>query len=115
MAPKKKASEVAGPSASLPPLPEPAVGGGDAVGRVVAGEDARGATRSKDRADDRALVSVDEPRPSQQATTQQRHVTGGGIRLLGQGQTGGSRVAPDHRPGTSKAKTPGGGGGPCSF
>src|SRR4051812_11714766 len=109
MAPKKKASEVAGPSASLPPLPEPAAGGGGAVGRVVAGEDARGATRSKDGADDRASVSADEPRPSQQATTQQRHVTGGGIRLLGQGQTGGSRDAPDHRPGTSKAKTPGGG------
>src|SRR3954468_9952446 len=108
MAPKKKASEVAGPSASLPPLPEPAVGGGDAVGRVVAGEDARGATRSKDRADDRPLVCGAERRPSQQTTTQQRHVTGGGIRLLGQGQTGGSRDAPDPRPGTSKAKTPGG-------
>src|SRR3954462_4076376 len=109
MAPKKKASEVAGPSASLPPLPEPAVGGADATGRVVAGEDARGATRSKDRADDRASVSVDEPRPSQQTKTQQRHVTGGGLPLLGQGQTGGSGAPPDPRPGTSKTKTPGGG------
>src|SRR3954466_3321593 len=109
MAPKKKASEVVGPSASHPPLPEPTVGGGDAVGRGVAGEDTRGATKSKDRTDDRASVSVDARRPSQQTTTQQRHVTGGGIRLLGQGQTGGSRDAPDHRPGTSKAKTPGGG------
>src|SRR3954465_3542517 len=108
MAPKKKASEVGGPSASHPPLPEPTVGGGDAIGRVVAGGDTRGATKSKDRTDDRASVSVDASRPSQQTTTQQRHVTGGGIRLLGQGQTGGSRDAPDHRPGTSKAKTPGG-------
>src|SRR4051812_43412968 len=107
MAPKKKASEVGGPSASHPPLPEPTAGGGDAVGRVVAGEDTRGATKSKDRTDDRASVSVDARRPSQQTTTQQRHVTGGGIRLLGQGQTGGSRDAPDHRPGTGKAKTPG--------
>src|SRR3954470_11688146 len=107
MAPKKKASEVGGPSASRPPLPEPTAGGGDAVGRVAAGEDARGAAKSKDRTDDRASVSVDARRPSQQTTTQQRHVTGGGIRLLGQGQTGGSRDAPDHRPGTSKAKMPG--------
>src|SRR3954464_6334665 len=109
MAPKKKASEVGGPSAPHPPSPEPTVGGGDAVGRVVAGEDTRGATKSKDRTDGRASVSVDAARPTQQTTTQQRHVTGGGIRLLGQGQTGGSRDAPDHRPGTSKAKTPGGG------
>src|SRR4051812_18823880 len=108
MPPKKKASEVGGPSASHQPLPEPTAGGGDAVGRVAAGEDARGATRFKDRTDDRASVSVDEARPSQQTTTQQRHVTGGGIRLLGQGQTEGSRDAPDPRPGTSKAKTPGG-------
>ena len=43
MAPKKKASEVGGPSASHPPPPEPTVGGGDAVGRVVAGEDTHGA------------------------------------------------------------------------
>src|SRR6187401_3781938 len=107
MAPKKKASEVGGPSASHPPPPEPTVGGGGAVGRVVAGEDTRGATRSKNRTDDRTSVSVDAPRPYQQTTIQQRHTTGGGIRLLGQGQTGGSRDAPGHRPGTSKAKTPG--------
>src|SRR6187401_2614167 len=106
MAPKKKPSEVGGPSACHPPPPEPTVGGGDAVGRVVAGEDTHGATRSKNRADDRTSVSVDAPRPSQHTTTQQRHTTGGGIRLLGQGQTGGSRDAPDPRPGTSKAKAP---------
>src|SRR4051812_17481126 len=106
MAPKKKASEVGGPSASHPPLPEPTAGGGDAVGRVVAGEDTRGATKSKDRTDDRASVSVDARRPSQQTTTQQRHVTRGGIRLLGQGQTGGSRDAPDHRPGTGGDPAP---------
>src|SRR6187399_3314786 len=107
MAPKKKASEVAGPSTSHPPPPEPTVGGGDAVGRVVAGEETRGATKSKDKTDNRALVSVDAPRPSRQTTTQQCHATGGGIRLLGQGQTGGSRDAPGHRPGTSKARSPG--------
>src|SRR6187401_3843408 len=107
MAPKKKASEVGGPSASVPPPPEPTVGGGDAVGRVVAGEETRGTTKSKDKTDDRASVSVDAPRPYQQTTTQQRHATGGGIRLLGQGQTGGSRDAPGHRPGTSKARSPG--------
>src|SRR3954464_716593 len=107
MAPKKKASEVGGPSASHPPLPEPTAGGGDAVGRVAAGEDARGATRSKDRTDDRASVSVGEARPSQQTTTQQRHVRGGGIRLLGQGQTGGSWDAPCGGQGQ-----PGGGGAP---
>src|SRR3954471_20357801 len=109
MAPKKKASEVAGPSASLPPLPEPTVGGGDAVGGVATGKDARGATKSKNGADDRASASEDASRPSRQTMTQQRHATGGGIRLLDQAQTGGSRDAPDHRPGTSKAKTPGGG------
>src|SRR4051812_42113885 len=108
MAPKKKVSEVAGPSASLPPQPEPAVGGGDAVGEVAAGEDTRGATKSKNRADDRASASEDASRLSRQTTTQQRHATGGGIRLLDQGQTGGSRDAPDHRSGTSKVKTPGG-------
>src|SRR6187401_3445754 len=106
MAPKKKPSEVGGPSACHPPPPEPTVGGGDAVGRVVAGEDTHGATRSKNRTDDRTSVSVDAPRPSQHTTTQQRHTTGGGIHLLGQGQTGGSRDAPDPRPGTSKAKAP---------
>ena len=106
MAPKKKPSEVGGPSASHPPPPEPTVGGGDAVGRVVAGEDTHGATRSKNRTDDRTSVSVDAPRPSQHTTTPQRHTTGGGIRLLGQGHTGGSRDAPDPRPGTSKAKAP---------
>src|SRR4051812_8079356 len=109
MAPKKKASKVAGPSASHPPLPEPTVGGGDAVGGVVAGEDTRGATKNKNRADDRASVSEDASRPSRQTTTQQRHATGGGIRLLGQGQTGGSRGARGPRPGASKGKTPGGG------
>src|SRR3954466_9081604 len=107
MAPKKKASEVGGPSASHPPLPEPTVGGGDAVGRVVAGEDARGATKSKDRTDDRASVSVDASRPSQQTTTQQRHVTGGGIRLLAKGKPGGSGAPPARRPGKRKAKPPG--------
>src|SRR6187401_736049 len=107
MAPKKKPSEVGGPSACHPPPPEPTVGGGGAVGRVVAGEDTRGATRSKNRTDDRTSVSVDAPRPSQRTTTQQRRGTGGTIRLLGQGQTGGSRDAPDHRPGTSKVRSPG--------
>src|SRR4051812_39717339 len=107
MAPKKKASEVAGPSASLPPLPEPTVGGGDAVGGVATGENTRGATKSKNRADDRASASEDASRPSRQTTTQQRHAAGGGIRLLDQGQTGGSRDAPGPRPDTGKAKAPG--------
>src|SRR6187401_25938 len=111
MPPKNKASEVGGPSASIPPPPEPTVGGGDAGGRVVASEETHGTTKSKDKTDDRAnsktSVSVDAPRPSQQTTGQQRRGTGGTIRLLGQGQTGGSRDAQGHRPGTSKARSPG--------
>src|SRR3954462_5735809 len=107
MAPKKKASEAAGPSASLPPPPEPTVGGGDAVGGVATGENTRGATKSKNRADDRTSASEDASRPSRQTTTQQCPATGGGIHLLDQGQTGGSRDAPGPRPDTGKAKAPG--------
>src|SRR6187399_2838275 len=111
MPPKKKASEVAGPSTSIPPLPEPTVGGVDAGGRTDAGEDTHGAAKSKDKTDDRAhsktSVSVHAPRPSQELPDQQRRGTQGTIRLLGQGQAGGSRDAQGQRAGMSKARSPG--------
>ena len=76
-----------------------------------AGEDTHGAAKSKDKTDDRAnsktSASVHAPRPSQEVPGQQRRGTHGTIRLLGQGQTGGSRDAQGQRPGTSKARSPG--------
>src|SRR6187399_1596529 len=111
MPPKKKASEVAGPSTSIPPLPEPTVGGVDAGGRTDAGEDTHGAAKSKDKTDDRAhsktSVSVHAPRPSQELPERQRRGTQGTIRLLEQGQAGGSRDPQGQRVGTSKARSPG--------
>ena len=111
MPPKKKASEVGGPSASIPPPPEPTVGGVDAGGRTDAGEETHGATKSKDKTDDRAhsktSASVHAPRPSQEVPERQRRGTQGTIRLLGQGQVGGLRDAQGQRAGTSKARSPG--------
>src|SRR6187399_1523857 len=109
MPPKKKASEVGGPSTLIPPPPEPTVGGGDAGGRVDAGGETHGATKSKDKTDDRAnskaSVSVHAPRPSQEVPGQQRRGAHGTIRLLGQAQTGGSRDAQGQRAGTSKVRS----------
>src|SRR6187399_2746213 len=111
MLPKKKASEAAGPSASIPPPPEPTAGGVDASGRTDAGEETHGAAKSKDKTDDRAhsktSASVHAPRPSQEVPEQRRRGTQGTIRLPGQGQAGGSRDAQGQRAGTSKARSPG--------
>src|SRR6187399_2922367 len=111
MPPKKKASEAAGPSASIPLPPEPTARGGDVGGRTDAGEDTHGAAKSKDKTDDRAhsktSASVHAPRPSQEAPDRQRRGTQGTIRLLGQGQSGGSRDAQGQRSGTSKVRSPG--------
>src|SRR6187399_664199 len=115
MPPKKKASEAAGPSASIPPPPHPTAGGVDAGGRTDADEGTHGAAKSKDKADDhvhsKASASVHAPRPSQEAWDRQRCGTQGTIRLLGQGQAGGSRDAQGQHThqhaGTSKARSPG--------
>ena len=111
MPPKKKASEAAAPSAPNPPPPEPTAGGVDAGGRTDVGEETHGAAKSKDKTDDRAhskaSASVHAPRPSQEARDRQRRGTQGTIRLLGQGQAGGSRDAQGQHAGTSKARSPG--------
>src|SRR3954469_2279573 len=104
MPPKKKAPEVAAPSAIDPPPPEQTAGGEDAGGRTGVDEGAHGAARSKDKAalpiggvagshDDRG--SVDAPRPSQEARDRQRRGTHGTIRSLDPNRGGGSRDAQD--------------------
>ena len=108
MPPNKKASEAAAPSVPNPPSPEQTADGADAGGITGVDEGALCATRSKDKAalpiggvagshNDRAhsktSASVNAPRPSQEAWERQRRGTQGTIRLLGQGQIGGSRDA----------------------
>ena len=110
MPPKKKASEAAVPSTSIPPSPEQTSGGVDADGRTGIDEGAHGAARSKDKAA-QTSASVCAPRPSQEAQDPQRHGIRSTIRSLGQDQAGGSRGAQDQHArqhaGTSETRSPG--------
>src|SRR4051812_25206375 len=107
MPPKKKAPEVAGPSASNPP-PLQQTGGGECTGGgtgVV--EPVHGATASE-------LA----PRPSQEARDQQRLGTHGTIRSLDPVRAGESQGAQGQhthqRAGTSMARLPGPGAAPSN-
>src|SRR3954466_601481 len=100
MPPKKKTSEVAGPSASNPPPPEQTAGGVDAGGRTGVDAGAHDATASEHA-----------PRPSQEARDRQRHGTHGTIRSLDPDRAGGSRDAQNQHArqhaGASEARSPG--------
>src|SRR3954465_9796126 len=79
---KKKASEVAGPSASNPPAPEQTGGGEGAGGGTGVDVAAHGATASEHA-----------PRPSQEARDRQRHGAHSTIRSLDQDRAAGSQDA----------------------
>src|SRR4051812_26722143 len=82
MPPKKKAPEVAGPSASNPPLPEQTGGGEGADGGTGVVEPAHGVTASEQA-----------PHPSQEARDRQRLATHSTIRSLDPNRAGGSQDA----------------------
>src|SRR3954463_4225999 len=107
MPPKKKASEVAGPSASNPSPLEQAGGGGGAGGGTGVAEPVLGSAASE-------LT----PRPSQEARNQQRTGTHGAIRSLDPDRAGGSQGAQgqqaNQRAGTSVARLPGPGTAPSN-
>src|SRR3954462_5527794 len=107
MAPKKKAPEVTGPSASNPP-PMMQTGGG---------EDADGGTGAVEPVL-RTAASELAPRPSQEARNQQRPGTHGTIRSLDPDRAGGSQGAQGQhvhqRAGTSVARLPGPGAAPSN-
>ena len=92
MPPKKKASEVVGPSASIPPPEEQTGSGVDAGGGTGADGGTHIVTRSKDKAP-QTSASVHAPRPSQEARDRQRHGAPSTVLALEQGQAGGSRDA----------------------
>src|SRR4051812_16876765 len=100
MPPKKKAPEVAGPSASNPLPPEQTGGGIDAGGGTGVGDAAHGVTASEQA-----------PRPSQEARDKQRLGAHGTIRSLDPDRAGGSRDAQNqparHQAGTSEVRSPG--------
>src|SRR3954467_9619319 len=108
MAPKKKAPEVTGPSASNTPPVEQTGGGEDAGGGTGAAEPVLG-----------PAMSELAPRPSQEARNQQRHGTHGTIRSLDPDRAGGSQGAQDQhaiqRAGTSVARLPGPGAAPSNM
>ena len=110
MPPKKKASEAAVPSASIPPPPEQTGRGVDAGGRTDVDEEAHDAARSKGKAAQTSTSAL-VPRPSQEAQDRQRHGTRSTIHLLGQNQASGSRGAQDQharqRDCTSQTRLPG--------
>ena len=110
MRPKKKASEAAVPSTSIPPPPEQTGGGVDAGGRTSIDEGAHDAARSKDKAA-QTSASVHAPRPSQEVQDRQHHGIRSAIRLLDQDRAGGSRGAQDQharlRAGTSETRSSG--------
>ena len=83
MPPKKKDSEAAVPSASLPLPPEQTGGGVDTGGRMGVDEGALSAAKSKDKAA-QTSASMRAPRPSQEARDQQRHGAHSTMRLLDQ-------------------------------
>src|SRR3954470_13458866 len=107
MPPKKRALEVAGPSASNPPPLEQMGGGEGAGGGTGVVEPVRGATASE-------LA----PRPSQEARNEQRPGTHGTIRSLDldrAGETQGAQGQHTHqRAGTSVARLPGPGAAPSN-
>src|SRR3954469_9140267 len=107
MPPKKKASEVAGPSASNPPPLEQTGGGDGTGGGTGVAEPANGATASEHA-----------PRPSQEARDQQRVGTHGTIRSLDPDRAGGSQGAQvqhtHQRAGASVARLPGPGVAPSN-
>src|SRR3954469_15691628 len=107
MPPKKKASEVAGPSASNPSPLEQAGGGGGAGGGMGVAEPVLGPAASE-------LA----PRPSQEARNQQRTGTHGTIRSLDPDRAGGSQGAQGQHAhehaGTSVARLPGPGAAPSN-
>src|SRR3954468_14780532 len=107
MPPKKKAPEVAGPSAWNPPPLEQMGGGEGAGGGTGVVEPTRGATESE-------LA----PRPSQEARNQQRLGTHGTIRSLDPDRAGEAQDAQGQhahqRAGTSVARLPGPGAAPSN-
>src|SRR3954462_10860429 len=107
MPPKKKAPEVAGPSASNPSPLEQAGGGGGARGGTGVAEPVLGPAASE-------LA----PRPPQEARNQQRTGTHGAIRSLDPDRAGGSQGAQgqqaNQRAGTSVARLPGPGTAPSN-
>ena len=110
MPPKKKTSAAAAPSTSFSPPLEQMGGGVDAGGRTAVDEGAHSAAKSKDKAA-HTSASVRAPRPSQEARDQQHHGARSTMRMLDQGQAGGSRGAQDQHArqhaGTSGARWPG--------
>src|SRR3954465_14131809 len=107
MPPKKKAPEVAGPSASNPPPLEQTGGGDGTSGGTGVAEPAHGATASEHA-----------PRPSQEARDQQRLGAHGTIRSLDPNRAGGSQGAQGQhshqRAGASVARLPGPGVAPSN-
>src|SRR3954463_1059484 len=107
MPPKKKALEMAGPSASNPPPLEQTGGGEGAGGGTGVVEPVHGTTASE-------LA----PRPSQEARNQQHTGTHGAIRSLDPDRAGGSQGAQGQhahqRAGTSVARLPGPGAAPSN-
>src|SRR4051812_46953701 len=107
MPPKKKAPEVAGPSALNPPPLEQTGGGEGAGGGTGVGMAAHGATASEHA-----------PRPSQEARDRQRLGTHGTIRSLDPDRAGGSQDAQGQHThkhaGVSVAQLPGPGVAPSN-
>src|SRR3954471_4488847 len=107
MPPKKKAPEVAGPSASNPPPLEQTGGGEGTGGGMGVVEPAHG-----------AAASEHAPRPSQEARDRQRLGTHGTIRSLDPDRAGGSQGAQGQhthqRAGASVARLPGPGAAPSN-
>src|SRR3954469_19290248 len=107
MPPKKKAPEVAGPSALNPPPLEQTGGGEDTGGGTGVVEPVHG-----------PAVSELAPRPSQEARNQQRTGTHGTIRSLDPDRAGGSQGAQGQHAhehaGTSVARLPGPGSAPSN-
>ena len=110
MPPKKKTSAAAAPSTSFPPPLEQTGGGVDAGGRTAVDEGAHSAAKSKDKAA-QTSATVHVPRHSQEAQDQQHHGARSTMRMIDQGQAGGSRGAQDQHArqhaGTSGARSPG--------
>ena len=110
MPPKKKTSAAAAPSTPLPPPLEQTSGGMDTGGRNDVDEEGHDAARSKNKAA-QTSATVHVPRHSQEAQDQQHHGARSTMRMLDQGQAGGSRGAQDQHArqhaGMSGARSPG--------
>src|SRR3954465_10222498 len=108
MPPKKKAPEVAGPSASNPPPLEQTGGGEGTGGGTGVVEPAHG-----------AMASEHAPRPSQEVRDRQRLATHGTIRSLDQDRAGRSQGAQGQHThqhaGASVARLPGLGAAPSNI